>query len=146
MNTIVLNLGNLAVTEYTAACTGVAGDYEAAPTGLHKVGGTLDHNTVFTRAWSFGLDMEAQARRRHAKYVYLHGTGNDDLTLRVRGGESAIDYTYEIQPGRGLASRFVLGSGVKDSALQLSFSRATEGAFMVNRIELVDYNSTNRRW
>ena len=147
MNTIVMNLGNLAVTEYTAPCTGVCGDYEAAPDGVHEVGGTLDHETVFTPAWSFGLDMEPAARRRHAKYVYVHGTGNDEnLQLRVRGAVSSIDYTYDLATGRGHASRFVLGGGIKDSSLKLSFSRSTEGAFMVNRIELVDFMSVNRRW
>lgn len=145
MNTIVLNLGNLAVTEYTATCTGVSEDFEVSSTGLYKVGGTKDGDAVFTPAWTFGLELEPAAKRRQPKYIYLHGKGNKGVKARVRGGQTDIDFSYDFQPGHGLAGRFVLGSGIKDSALKLSFTRLVEGAFEVTRIELVDYDSTNRR-
>lgn len=149
MNTLVMNLDNLAVTEYTSQLTGISGDYEAMADGVFLVGGIRDVNAANTSAkivssFSFGLALTESARQRRAKYLYLHGTGGVDMTTTVTDGK-ANAYTYTAVQRHGRAARFVLGGGLRDNYLKFSVTNPGTEALSIDRLEFETPESTNRR-
>lgn len=144
MNTTVLNLESLAVTEYTTPFTGVSDDFECTATGLFKVGGDTDNGVAITPSFSFGLLLSESGRLRRAKYLYLHGTGDLGMTATVTDGRGN-SYSYDALFRHGRASRFTLGAGLRDGYLKIAVSSAGSAPFIIDRASFETSESTNRR-
>lgn len=143
MNTIVMNLENLAVTEYTPAATGLSGDYETTAAGLTKVGGLLDGAAKVLPSVTFGMALGNGARRSVPRYLYLFGTGLDGMAATVRTNDgTAHRYTAMMRHER--AARFVLGRGIRDNYLQLKIDGGGRAALVIDQAEFVTNESTQR--
>ena len=144
MNTTVLNLENLAVTEYTTPFTGVSGDFETTADGVYVVGGVLDDTTNIVSSFGFGLSLADSTRQRRTKYLYIHGTGGIDMTTDVSDGRDNT-YSYTAVQRHGRAARFVLGAGLRDSYLKFAINNPGTEALSVDRLDFETPESVNRR-
>lgn len=145
MSTIVLHCDSLAVTEYETDFTGLAGDYEATASGVHRVGGALDGTTQIASTVAFGLSLaDEKGRQQRPRQVVVHGTGLDDLRVRVTDTEDA-SYSYEATQIHRRAARFKLGKGLRDNYLQISLLWEGDAAFVVDRVEFDPIIAQQRR-
>lgn len=144
MNTLVLNLESLAVTEYTPQFTGLAGDFEATAAGLAQVGGLLDDTARVTPSVTFGMALEAGARRSAPRYLYLFGTGLDGSTATVLTNDGG-EYRYTAMTRHDRAARFSLGRGIKDNYLQLKIEGNGRVALTIDQADFVTNEAVQRR-
>ena len=144
MNTTVLNLETLAVTEYTTPFTGISDDFECTATGLFKVGGDTDDGVDFEPSFAFGLLLPESGRLRRTKYLYLHGTGDLGMTAMVTDGRGNA-YSYDALFRHGRAARFTLGAGLRDGYLKVAVRSAGSAPFIIDRASFETAESTNRR-
>ncbi len=144
MNTLVMNLGNLAVTEYTAPLTGLSGDFEATAAGVFAVSGSADDGEPIESSFALGMNLAAGARQQRAESLYVHLTGGRRLkaTMTSAAGKA---YTYNTTERHGRVNRFMLGKGLRDSYLQLGLSNTDTEPFVIDQIDLSTVPSTNRR-
>ena len=144
MSTIVLHCDSLAVTEYETDFTGLAGDYEATADGVHLVGGALDGTTQIASTVAFGLSLaDERGRQQRPRQVVVHGTGLDDLSVRVTDTEE-VSYSYDATQIHRRAARFKLGKGLRDNYLQISLLWEA-AAFVVDRVEFDPIIAQQRR-
>ena len=140
MNTIVFNLGTLAVTEYTPALTGVSGEFEAAADGIYKQSGT---ETV-TASVTTGKPLSPT--REHTRYVYVAGTNlgaaTPTVTVTDSGGAS---YNYASSKTNDHITRFELGRGLRDTYLDVSLQLISSNEVVIDEIEFVADKTQKRR-
>ncbi len=144
MNTLVMNLDNLAVTEYTTALTGLSGDYETTTAGVFKVNGSLDVAAKIASSFTFGLLIPDTTRLRRAKYIYIHGTGGLEMTATITDS-AGNTYAYDSIFRHGRAARFTLGAGIRDGYLKVTLASAGDAPFIIDRISFETPESDNRR-
>ena len=144
MNTLVFNLDNLAVTEYTTPFTGLSGDFETTADGVYQVGGTLDDAAKIVSGFALGLTLTASGKQRRAEYLYLHGTGTESATATVTDGGGG-SYAYKAQPRHDQVSRFVLGRGIRDNYLTVAMAFPGNKPVSMDRLEFEGPESATRR-
>lgn len=144
MNTLVFNLDNLAVTEYTTPFTGLSGNYESTTEGVFAVGGLLDDQAQFVSTFALPLTLSGSGRQQRAQYLYLHGTGTEGASATIRDGGGGV-YTYRVQPRHEKVSRFVLGAGIRDNYLSAEMSFPGSKPVSIDRFEFETAESANRR-
>lgn len=141
MNTIVFNLGTLAVTEYTPALTGVSGEFEAAADGIYKQSGTETVTSTVT------MGMDLSDTRQHPRYVYVAGTNLGSpsaltMTITDSGGTA---YSYANSKVHDRIARFELGRGLRDNYLSASLQIVSSAQVIVDEVEFVVEKSNKRR-
>jgi hypothetical protein len=144
MNTLVFNLDNLAVTEYTTPFTGLSGDFESTADGAFKVGGTLDDQAKIVSGFALGLALEASGKQHRAEYLYLHGTGTESASATILDGKGS-SFKYTAQPRHAQVSRFVLGRGIRDNYLTVAMSLPGTKPVSIDRLEFEGPESATRR-
>lgn len=141
MNTIVFNLSTLGVTEYTAALTGISGDYETTSAGLHRVSESVDPVAATV---SFGAKLGAGGRLVRSKYLYLFGAGLDGFSALV-ADTKGNSYEYPLQMRHSDAARFVLGAGIRDNYLSVTLRRESAEPLRLDRLEFETLVASTRR-
>ncbi len=144
MNTLVLNLENLAATEYTTPFTGLAGNYEATATGVYAAGGTEDDGVAFASGISFGMKLTGSARKQHPRYLYIYHTGEPVLTATITDS-GGVSHSYDEAHRTDRAGRFTLGRGFRDNYLAVGLTSDGSDAFAIDKIEFDADVSANRR-
>jgi hypothetical protein len=144
MNTIVLNLETLAVTEHDRALTGVAGDYQATATGVEKAEGDADDDAPITAALTFGLNLTPSTRLQRPRYLYAHHSGGAGLSATVEDSQGNV-YEYTQQQRTLRTARFALGRGIRDGYLKFGLNNTGDEPFTLDRVEFDTDTSTNRR-
>lgn len=144
MNTIVLNLENLGVTEYSGAFTGLAGDFETLSAGLALVGGLKDDAALVVPSVTFSMALEANGRRLTPHYVYVFGQGADEAAATVTTS-AGVAHSYRSSMVHDRAVRFVLGKGLRDNYLQLKIAGTGRAALSIDQLEFVTTQSDHRR-
>lgn len=144
MNTIVLNLETLAVTEHDRALTGVAGEYQATVTGVEKAEGSADDGAVITSALTFGLNLSASTKLQRPRFLYAHHSGGAGLSATVEDSQGNA-YEYTAQQRNMRTARFALGRGIRDGYLKFGLNAAGDEPFTLDRVEFDTDISTNRR-
>lgn len=144
MNTTVMNLETLAVTEYTTALTGVSGDYQATAAGVAKVGGTTDAGAVFPSSLTFGLTLGASSRLQRPRMLYAYHTGGAGLSATVEDSQGNV-FEYENQQRTNRVARFALGRGIRDGYLKFGLKADGSEAFTLDKVEFDTDASANRR-
>lgn len=141
MNTLVMNLTTLGVTEYDAACTGISGDFEASSEGLFKLAETPDPRRA---SWAFGLQLEKEGRQQRPKYLYLFGQGLDGIEADVADTRGNT-YTYPLNMRHDNVGRIQFGQGIRDNYLQVTVARESTEPLLIDRLELDMLTSSTRR-
>lgn len=144
MNTIVLNLETLAVTEHDHALTGVAGEYQATVTGVEKAEGSADDGVAITSALTFGLNLSANAKLQRPRFLYAHHSGGAGLSATVEDSQGNA-YEYAAQQRTLRTARFALGRGIRDGYLKFGLNNTGDEPFTLDRVEFDTDVSANRR-
>lgn len=144
MNTIVLNLETLAVTEHDRALTGVAGEYQATATGVEKAEGSADGVAPITSTLTFGLNLSASAKLQRPRFLYAHHSGGAGLSATVEDSQGNA-YEYASQQRNMRTARFALGRGIRDGYLKFGLNNTGDEPFTLDRVEFDTDVSTNRR-
>lgn len=144
MNTTVFNLATLSVTEYTTPLTGLSGDFESTADGLFRVGGTTDAGAAISSSVTLGLDLTRSGKRRRLGGVVLYGNGLKNTSIAVADSDGK-SYSYTAKQLHADVARFPVGRGIYDNYLQLTVNSRSTEAFELDRVELDEYESTNRR-
>lgn len=144
MNTIVLNLETLAVTEHDRALTGVAGEYQATITGVEKAEGSTDGVAPITSTLTFGLNLSANAKLQRPRFLYAHHSGGAGLSATVEDSQGNT-YEYASQQRTLRTARFALGRGIRDGYLKFGLNNTGDEPFTLDRVEFDTEVSTNRR-
>ena len=145
MNTTVLNLDTLAVTEYTPVLTGLSNTYEATADGVLKVGGATDEGSAKVAAsFTLGLTLSPSGKQRRPKYLYLQGSNLGGATAVVTDNKGG-SYTYTALQRHAGAARFVLGGGIRDNYLNLTVRLLNALPVSIDRLEFETFDSTTRR-
>lgn len=143
MNTIVMNLQNLAVTEHTVARTGLAGSLETSADGVYLAGGSSDDGAKITVSFSLGSPLQSSSARQRPRYLYLYGPNLSDATVDI-GDTRGASYTYYGQTHDNV-TRFVLGRGLRDNYLLVRVRRSSAAETVVDRLEFEADASATRR-
>lgn len=144
MNTMVVDLQTLSVTEQTPPCTGVAGDVECSDEGVYTPDGASTE--VVPAAIEFGVDMvDPNGRRQRPKYLYLAGQKMNALKCTVRAVGSDKSFSYFPQMTHDRTMRYVLGAGIRDTHLAFSLQSTAAGPFTIERLSFESFTSTTRR-
>lgn len=143
MNTVVLHLGSLAVTEYTSPFTGLAGDLETTADGVYEVGGEDDDGVKIESAFSFGLSLK-DGRHQRARYLYAWLDGGVGMKASVTTS-AGRRYEYSGTERHGRVQRFVFGAGIRDNYLQVGLRNARGASFTIDRLEAETSGSSTRR-
>lgn len=144
MNATVVNLSNLAVTEYTTPFTGLAGDFECTADGVHLVGGSTDNGTKLSPRIELNMSTGKNTNRQRPKYIYVHGTATKGLTGRVTSG-SGKTYDYKPATIHGRTTRFTLGAGLRDVYLKFALFAPSADAFHIDQLNIETFTSDTRR-
>ncbi len=143
MNTLVMNLGNLAVTEYTTPFTGIAGDLETTASGVYAAGGDDDDGAVIEAGATFGLAL-TNGRHQRARYLYAWLDGGVGMKASVTTSQGKR-YEYAGTERHGRVQRFVFGAGIRDNYLQVGLRNVRGKPFIIDRLEVETSNSATRR-
>ncbi len=141
MNSIVLNLRTLAVTEADPSLTGIDGPFETAADGVYKTGG--EEAVTGTVSWGMNLS----ELRQRPKYLYLFGTnlkhaGPAQLTVNDAAGKG---YTYRMAAVHERVGRFEIGRGIRDNYLGMTLVLQSTKQIVIDAIDDQRERSINRR-
>lgn len=144
MSMMVMNLTNLAVTEYTQACTGLAGDVECRAAGVYDV--DADDATPVDALLQFGMTLlDTRGRLTRPKYVYMHGQELDTFYCTVTKSNGEDSYEYAPQSLHERVQRFVLGAGIRDTHLTLQLQALQAAKFVLEKLSFEYLVSNSRR-
>ena len=143
MNTLVMNLQNLAVTEHTAARTGMSGALDTSDSGVYLTGGTADDGGRIYTTFSLGTPLNGDSTRQRARRLYLYGSGLSTAIAHVSDSKGA---SYQYAGGtHDRATRFLLGRGLRDNYLAVKVSQLSAAATVIDRLEFEADTAASRR-
>lgn len=149
MTTLVFHSSSLGVTEYDAAFTGLAGDFEALADGVYQVGGLADDVAVgldvpIVSTFAIGPTAEKPGTKQVPRYAYLHA--DTDAVMRcVVTDSQGNTYPYGASFVSQRVQRFVLGRGIRDNYLGFAFSNPDARPFKIDRVKTVIDESKQRK-
>lgn len=144
MNAIVMNMLTGAVSEYSNwEFDSVAGTKAGSATGLYALGGDLDIEAPVVAEVITGKPLWGDSRKKHLQMVFfsMKGTGNGELIVQ---GESS-EYRYPFPVRSAGQSRAKPGLGIRENYLAFGFSNPGGESFRIDRIEVLDTQSSTRR-
>lgn len=143
MNTLVMNLQNLAVTEHTVPRTGLAGTLETSDDGVFLAGGDSDDGAKVTVSFELGAPLGTNSFRQRPRYLYLFGLNLGDAVVEASDTRGTSYQYYGSTHDR--ATRFVLGRGLRDNYLFVKVQRGGTKGTIIDRLEFEADASTTRR-
>jgi hypothetical protein len=144
MTTIVFHGSSLGVTEYDAAFTGLAGDFEATNEGVFHVEGDDDAGAPINALVTLGINTEHSALKRVPMSAYVQADSASVLQAVVRT-PAGVDYPYPQTFQSGRTRRFIFGRGIRDSYLGFTLRNPDGAAFRIDRVEINTRDSAQRK-
>jgi hypothetical protein len=149
MSTIVFHSSSLGVTEYPAAFTGLAGDFEALADGVFLVGGETDAAiappaAAIVSSFSFGPAATEEGRKQVPRYAYIHAQTEAVMNCVVTDSQGNA-YSYDALALSQRVQRIVLGRGIRDNYLGFALSNPNGESFRIDHLETVIDESKQRK-
>lgn len=142
--TIVFNTLNGAVTEYTGfGFQSITPTHAGSATGLFSLGGGTDMGAPIVASIVTGKKQWGRSLKHYLGLIFfsLRGSGTSAATVV---GESA-SYTYPFPVLSSGESRAKPGRGIRENYLAFGYSNTDGADFQLDRIEVDDGKSNNRR-
>lgn len=143
MTTIVLNTMTGAVSEYDWVFQSITPTHAGDVSGLFALGGDTDAGIEIQARISTGLRVWGETLKRQLAAVFLAMQGEGQCTLTVQSLTNEWSYDFPIRPS-GI-SRSPVGRGIRENYLGFVLENLGGAAFRIDRIEIMDPTSTNRR-
>jgi hypothetical protein len=143
VTTIVLNTFTGAVSEYDWAFHSITPGHAGDVTGLYALGGATDNGLPIVASFSTPRLQWGTSLKKHLLGVYFSMLATRNALLRVHVTGADYDYPVVVQaPG---VCRAKTGRGIRENYLAITFLNVAGADFNLDRIELQDAPSTQRR-
>lgn len=144
MNTIVCNLKNGAVTEYTwPQWQSITPTHAGASSGLAELGGNTDDGEPIE--WSISLPRQHRGttRKKLGRCAYVSSQGAADMAFAVRMPDNV--WWYPMQRRADDIARCELGRGLRPNHIGFALRGTSDEDVTIDRIEVDEVASKNRR-
>ena len=121
-------------------------DLGASADGLYELGGDDDDGTQIDASIMLGRDPRGSGQVKRSRRVYLHGTSDDKLEVRVVEPDGTV-YAYQTELALDeniTVQRAKLGRGLAASYFQLEVRNVNGGDFALEQIEVVSLHTQRK--
>ena len=121
-------------------------DLGASADGLYELGGDDDDGTQIDASIMLGRDPRGSGQVKRSRRVYLHGTSDDKLEVRVVEPDGTV-YAYQTELALDeniTVQRAKLGRGLAASYFQLEVRNVNGGDFAIEQIEVVSLHTQRK--
>lgn len=143
MKTFVFQSSTQGITEYSAAYTGLSGNFESGATGIYAVAGTTDNGAPIVSSFSLGVGSDGNRLLRTPDRAYVQADSEAVMHCVVTTSRDSFDYDETFRLNR--MRRFIFGRGIRDSYLGFTFSNPDGAPFLIDSVEINDYASRQRK-
>lgn len=144
MDAIVCNTMNGAVTEYTGhAFQSITPTHGGDAAGLFEFGGDTDNGQLIVSTVRLPRTLREDTRKTFVRMVYVSMQGAGDARMTVHTPSASFDYGFALRASG--QSRCQVGAGIRENYLGLSISTPQGQPFTLDRVEVLEQKSQNRR-
>ena len=144
MNTIVVNTLSGAVSEYTGFdFQSITPTHAGSALGLYELGGDTDAGTSIVADVLTGTTIWSEIKRKFMDSVYFAMTGGGTSTMTVKTPSSEYEYAFDVRSNG--VSRARPGRGIRENYLAFGYSNTDGADFRIDRIEVPQNPSKNRK-
>lgn len=121
-------------------------DLGASTDGLYELGGDDDDGTQIDASIMLGRDPRGSGQVKRSRRVYLHGTSEDKLEVRVVEPDGTV-YAYQTELALDeniTVQRAKLGRGLAANYWQLEVRNVNGGDFAIEQIEVVSIHTQRK--
>ena len=140
---IVLNTLTGAVSEYDWLFQSITPTHAGDASGLYLLGGDLDATQKIVAEVMGPKTLIGESTKSRAEMVYFSVDGTGDGIMTVRGKDDAWEYDFPLRDSG--ESRCQPGKGIRENYLAFGFSKPDGEAFTLDRIEVLQADSKQRR-
>lgn len=146
MNTIVCNLLNGAVTEYTRhTFQSITATHAGDASGLYALGGETDGGLPIVSVVRLPPTLrDKNTLKKRIAMVYLSIKGRGCMRFTVLG-EPPVAWNYEFALLKAGVSRSKPGDGIRENYMGFGLSNPAGQMFRLDRIEVLTLQSKTRR-
>ena len=144
MNTIVVNLKNGAVTEYTNHdFDSLTPTHAGSALGLYAFGGNKDVTAPIVATFKTGKSLWGSSLKKFVDLVFLAITTPSAGKVLVDGQNTPYGFSFVVDPGG--ESRCKTGRGIKENYLAFGYTNPNGADFKIDRMEVNVTPSKARR-
>ena len=140
---IVMNTLTGAVSEYDWLFQSITPTHAGDASGLYLLGGDLDDTQKIVAEVMGPKTLLGESTKSRAEMVYFSVNGTGDGVMTVRGKNDEWDYDFPLRDSG--ESRCQPGKGIRENYLAFGFSKPDGEAFTLDRIEVLQADSKQRR-
>lgn len=144
MNTIVCNTLTGAVSEYTRhGFQSITPTHGGSASGLFAFGGDTDNGLPIVASLRLPPTLRESTLKKLIAMVYLSMRGSCNAIFTVHGAQQEWSYSFPLrQSGQ---TRCPVGRGIRENYLGFGLSTPAGQPFTLDRIEVLNHESKNRR-
>ena len=144
MTTIVMNTLTGAVTEYSGFdFQSITPTHAGSTLGLYEFGGDTDIEEPIVASVVTGKTLWMDIKRKFLDFVHFAMTGSGTSILKVVTPTQEYDYAFEVRANG--VSRAKPGRGIRENYLAFGYSNTDGADFTLDRIEVAEQSSKNRK-
>ena len=140
---IVMNTLTGAVSEYDWLFQSITPTHAGDASGLYLLGGDMDAAQRIHAEIMGPKTLIGESTKSRAEMVYFSVDGTGDGIMTVRGKDDAWEYDFPLRDSG--ESRCQPGKGIRENYLAFGFSKPDGEAFTLDRIEVLQADSKQRR-
>lgn len=142
--TIVMNLRTGAVTEYdNFDFQSITPTHAGGATGLFRLGGDTDLDEPIVANITTGKTLWGSTKKKFLDLVHFAMNGSGDSSLAVVTPSTSYEYPFQVRAAG--VSRAKPGRGIRENYLAFGYSNTDGADFTLDRIEVSEQPSQNRK-
>ena len=142
--TIIMNLKNGAVTEYdNFDFQSITPTHAGSATGLFLLGGDDDLGQPIVGSITTGKTIWRDIKKKFLDLVHFAMTGSGISGMTVVTPSTSYEYQFPVRPAG--VSRAKPGRGIRENYLAFGYSNLDGADFQIDRIEVSEQPSQNRK-
>lgn len=144
MSAIVVNTLTGAVSEYAGFdFQSITPTHAGSALGLYELGGDTDAGAPIVAEVVTGTTIWSEIKRKFMDSVYFAMTGSGTSTLTVKTPSAEYEYSFDVRSNG--VSRAQPGRGIRENYLAFGYSNTDGADFRIDRIEVPQNPSKNRK-
>ena len=144
MTTIVVNTLSGAVSEYAGFdFQSITPTHAGSALGLYELGGDADLDQTIVASVVTGVTIWSEIKRKFMDSVYFAMTGSGTSTMTVKTPDAEYEYPFDVRSNG--VSRAQPGRGIRENYLAFGYSNTGGADFRLDRIEVPQNPSKNRK-
>lgn len=144
MSAIVVNTLTGAVSEYAGFdFQSITPTHAGSALGLYELGGDSDAGAPIVAEVVTGTTIWSEIKRKFMDSVYFAMTGSGTSTMTVKTPNAEYEYAFDVRSNG--VSRAQPGRGIRENYLAFGYSNTDGADFRLDRIEVPQNPSKNRK-